>query len=305
MAGNRTPGKRQNSGPGTSRRYAWDTVLVLIDLHTHSTASDGTDSPAELVRAASAAGLSVVALTDHDTTAGWDEAAAASPAGLTLVRGMELSCTGRGEDGTPVPVHLLAYLFDPENEAFAAERARLRGERVTRLRAIAENMAADGLPIDPDAVLASAGEAAGRPHLGQALIEAGYVSDMDAAFAGPLATGGKYYVGKVDTPLDVAVEMIAAAGGVSVLAHARARKRGRILDLDHIRELTPLGLGGVEVHHMDHSPEDTVVMAELAAELDLIVTGSSDYHGTNKTVKLGEYTTAPEQYDRLIAAARS
>lgn len=278
-------------------------MQVLIDLHTHSTASDGTDSPTELVHAAAEAGLSVVALTDHDTTSGWDEAASALPPGLTLVRGMELSCTGRGEDGEPVPVHLLAYLFDPANEAFAGERARLRGERVTRLRAIAEKMAADGLPIDPDAVLASAGDAAGRPHLGRALIDAGYVPNMDAAFAGPLATSGKYYVEKVDTPLEVAVDMIAAAGGVSVLAHARARARGRILDLDHIRELAARGLGGVEVHHMDHSPQDTAVMADLAAELDLIVTGSSDYHGTNKTVKLGEYTTAPEQYDRLIAAA--
>jgi hypothetical protein len=279
-------------------------VQVLIDLHTHSTASDGTDSPAELVRAAAEAGLSVVALTDHDTTSGWDEAASALPSGLTLVRGMELSCTGRGEDGRPVPVHLLAYLFDPANEVFATERARLRSERVTRLRAIAEKMAADGLPIDPDAVLASAGAAAGRPHLGRALIDAGYVPDMNAAFAGPLATDGKYYVEKVDTPLEVAVDMIAAAGGVSVLAHARARTRGRILDLDHIRELAARGLGGVEVHHMDHSPADTAVMADLAAELDLIVTGSSDYHGTNKTVKLGEYSTAPKQYDRLVAAAR-
>ncbi len=297
MAGNRTPAKRRESGPGTLSK-------VRIDLHTHSTASDGTDSPAELVRAASAAGLSVVALTDHDTTSGWDEAAAAVPSGLTLVRGMELSCTGRGEDGEPVSVHLLAYLFDPEDEAFAQERARLRGERVTRLRAIAEKMAADGLPIDPDSVLASAGEAAGRPHLGRALIDAGYVSNMDAAFAGPLATDGPYYVEKLDTPLELAVQMISAAGGVSVLAHARARSRGRILDLDHVRELAALGLGGVEVHHMDHSVQDTTVMAELAAELDLIVTGSSDYHGTNKTVELGEYTTSPEQYDRIVAAAR-
>lgn len=279
-------------------------MVVLIDLHTHSTASDGTDTPAELVRAASAAGLSVVALTDHDTTSGWAEAEAAAPTGLTLVRGMELSCTGRGEDGKPVPVHLLAYLFDPENEAFAVERARLRGERVTRLRAIAENMAADGLPIDPDEVMESAGTSAGRPHLGRALIDAGYVSDMDAAFAGPLSAGGPYYVAKVDTDLDTAVQMIAAAGGVSVLAHGRARSRGGILDLGHVRELVPLGLGGIEVHHMDHTVHDTAVMADLAAELDLIVTGSSDYHGTNKTVRLGEYTTDPAQYERILAAAR-
>ncbi|MBF6370697.1 PHP domain-containing protein, partial [Nocardia puris] len=120
---------------------------MRIDLHTHSTASDGTDTPAELVRHAAAAGLDVVAITDHDTTSGWAEAVAALPRGMTLVRGREMSCIGLGEDGWPVPVHLLAYLFDPADRSFAEERERLRAERVERLRAMAERMAADGLPI--------------------------------------------------------------------------------------------------------------------------------------------------------------
>ena len=154
---------------------------MRIDLHTHSTSSDGTDSPAELVRNAAAAGLDVVAITDHDTTAGWAEAVDALPPGLTLVRGMEMSCVGQGEDGYPVAVHLLAYLFDPSDRAFADERERLRAERTDRLRAMAELMAFDGLPIDPDDVLASAGPSAGRPHLARALVAA--APDLHRAIA--------------------------------------------------------------------------------------------------------------------------
>ncbi len=273
---------------------------VRIDLHTHSNASDGTDTPAELIAKAAAAGLDVVALTDHDTTSGWAEAVDALPAGLTLVRGMEMSCVGMGEDGWPVPVHLLAYLFDPADESFAQERERLRAERIVRLRAIAENMAADGLPVDPDAVLASAGPSAGRPHLARALVEAGVVPSVDAAFQSLLAPDGPYYVEKADTPLRRAVEMVTAAGGVSVVAHPRARKRGRILSLEHIRELASLGLGGLEIDHIDHNAEDREVLRALAAELGLVTTGSSDYHGANKTIRLGEFTTDPAQLEQIV-----
>ncbi|MFF2556121.1 PHP domain-containing protein [Nocardia sp. NPDC058058] len=276
---------------------------MRIDLHTHSNASDGTDTPAELIRNAAAAGLDVVALTDHDTTAGWAEAVEALPPGLTLVRGMEMSCVGRGEDGWPVAVHLLAYLFDPADDVFAQERERLRGERIIRLRAMAEQMAADGLPVDPDAVMASAGPSAGRPHLARALVEAGVVPSVDAAFQDLLASDGRYYVEKADTPLQRAVEMVQAAGGVSVVAHARARKRGRLLALDHIRELTALGLGGLELDHPDHSAADREVLAGLAAELGLLTTGSSDYHGRNKTIRLGEFTTDPAQFEELVGKA--
>lgn len=276
---------------------------MRIDLHTHSTASDGTDSPTELVRNAAAAGLDVVAITDHDTTAGWTEAVDALPPGLTLVRGMEMSCIGLGEDGWPVPVHLLAYLFDPADQCFAEERERLRAERVARLRAMAERMAADGLPIDPDAVLASAEGSAGRPHLARALVAAGVVPTVDAAFTNLLAPQGPYYAEKADTPLRRAVEMIATAGGVSVLAHTRARKRGRLLALDDIRELATLGLGGLEVDHPDHAAPDVQVLTELAAELGLLTTGSSDYHGSNKTIQLGEFTTDPAQFEKLVGRA--
>jgi len=276
---------------------------VRIDLHTHSTASDGTDTPTELVRNAAAAGLDVVAITDHDTTAGWTEAVDALPTGLTLVRGMEMSCIGLGEDGWPVPVHLLAYLFDPADRSFADERERLRAERVQRLRAMAERMRADGLPIDPDAVLASAGPSAGRPHLARALVEAGVVPSVDAAFIELLAPRGRYYAEKADTPLRRAVEMIATAGGVSVLAHTRARKRGRLLAFDDIRELATLGLGGLEIDHPDHSAADRALLQELAAELGLITTGSSDYHGANKAIRLGEFTTDPAQFEELAGKA--
>ncbi|MFC4605670.1 PHP domain-containing protein [Rhodococcus kronopolitis] len=276
---------------------------MRIDLHTHSSASDGTDSPSELVAAAAAAGLDVVALTDHDTTAGWAEAEAALPAGLSLVRGMEMSCEGRGEDGRPVAVHLLAYLFDPTEPAFARERARLRDERTGRLRAMAEKMAADGLPVDPDAVMSAAGPAAGRPHLARALVDAGVVGSVNEAFADLLRTGGRYYVHKADTELAEAVAMVAAAGGVSVVAHPRAASRGRLLAVEQIVELAAEGLGGVEIDHHDHRPQDRALLADLARDHDLIVTGSSDYHGSNKSVVLGEFLTDPEQYRRIVGSA--
>ena len=276
---------------------------MLIDLHTHSTASDGTDSPADLVRAAGAAELDIVAITDHDTTAGWAEAVAALPAGLALVRGIEMSCEGRGEDGRPVAVHLLAYLFDPAHAAFARERERLRNERIVRIRAMAELMMEDGLPIDADEVLAEAGPAAGRPHLARALMRAGVVGSIGEAFVDLLAPRGRYFVDKSDTPLDEAVQLVAEAGGVSVLAHGRARTRGRLLSLDHVRDLAGAGLHGVEVHHPDHSPEDARVLQALADDFGLVVTGSSDYHGTNKAIRLGEFTTDADEFDTLVSKA--
>ncbi|AHK29859.1 MULTISPECIES: PHP domain-containing protein [Rhodococcus] len=276
---------------------------MLIDLHTHSTASDGTDSPADLVRAAGSAGLDIVAITDHDTTAGWAEAVAALPAGLALVRGMEMSCEGRGEDGRPVAVHLLAYLFDPAHAAFARERERLRNERIVRIRAMAELMMEDGLPIDADEVLAEAGPAAGRPHLARALMRAGVVGSVGEAFVDLLAPRGRYFVDKSDTPLDDAVQLVAEAGGVSVLAHGRARTRGRLLSLDHVRDLAGAGLHGLEVHHPDHSADDARVLQEVADELGLVVTGSSDYHGTNKAIRLGEFTTDTDEFDTLVSKA--
>ena len=219
------------------------------------------------------------------------------------MRGMEMSCEGRGEDGRPVAVHLLAYLFDPAYAAFARERERLRNERIVRIRAMAELMMEDGLPIDADEVLAEAGPAAGRPHLARALMRAGVVGSVGEAFVDLLAPRGRYFVDKADTPLDEAVQLVAEAGGVSVLAHGRARTRGRLLSLDHVRDLAGAGLHGLEVHHPDHSADDARVLQQLADELGLVVTGSSDYHGTNKAIRLGEFATDPDEFDTLVSKA--
>jgi 3',5'-nucleoside bisphosphate phosphatase len=275
----------------------------LIDLHTHSTASDGTDSPAELVAAAAAAGLDTVAITDHDTTAGWAAAVAALPPGVRLVRGAEFSCvspTGRGD--RDVAVHLLGYQFDPAHPAIVAEQERLRGERLDRLRRMTEKMAADGFPVDPDAVLAflPAGASAGRPHLARALVAAGVVDSVPEAFATLLYNGSPYYVPKTDTPVLHAIEMVRAAGGAAVFAHPLARKRGRVVEPSVIVDLAAVGLAGVEVDHPDHDPEDRELLRALAAELGLVATGSSDYHGTNKTTPLAAETTAQEALDALL-----
>lgn len=273
---------------------------MVIDLHTHSSESDGTDSPADLVRAAALAGLDAVAITDHDTAAGWAEAAAALPPGLRLVRGAELSCSSPDGYGRTITVHLLAYLYDPTHAMLMKEQSRLREERRHRLQKMAEMMQADGFPIDPVDLMARLpfDAPAGRPHLAQALIRAGVVSSVDEAFATYL-TGGQYYVGRTDTPVERAIEMITEAGGITVLAHPFARSRGPVVAPSVVRELAEIGLGGVEVDHPDHDQETRAALRTLAGELGLLVTGSSDYHGTNKTVRLGAETTAPDMLDAL------
>jgi predicted metal-dependent phosphoesterase TrpH len=280
-------------------------AIVRIDLHTHSRVSDGTDSPAELIGAAASAGLDVVALTDHDTTAGWTDAAAALPDGMTLVRGAELSCVspdGRGHTST---VHVLAYLFDPDAPPIVAEQQRLRGERRDRLRRMAVRMRHDGLPIDPDEVLARlpAGSSAGRPHLAMALQRAGLVSSVSEAFARYLNNGSRYYLPKADTPVVDAIRMISEAGGVTVLAHAFARTRGRTVTEEIITDLAAAGLGGIEVDHPDHDETARARLRGLAGDLGLPGTGSSDYHGRNKPTRIGAETTAPEMFEALVAKA--
>lgn len=280
---------------------------MRIDLHTHSSVSDGTDTPAELIDAAVAAGLDAVALTDHDTSAGWAEAAAAvtrhARPGLWLVPGAELSCTAPDGRGGRCTVHLLAYLFDPASPALAAEQRRLRQERRVRLRRMAQRMADDGLPVDPAGLLASlpAGSAAGRPHLAMALVRAGVAKDVDEAFARYLRSGGRYYVGRVDTPVCQAIEMISDAGGVTVLAHAFATRRGPTVTAEVIAELAEHGMAGVEVDHPDHDEPTRRRLRGLATDLGLVVTGSSDYHGTNKRVVLGQENTAPAMLEALVA----
>jgi len=279
----------------------------VIDLHAHSTASDGTDSPAGLVRAAAAAGLDVVAITDHDTTIGWDDAVAALPPGLTLVRGAEFSCLSpTGRDGEPrCSVHLLGYLFDPQHPAIVAEQERLQVERVQRLHTMIGRMAADGYPVDVDGVFAHLpeGASAGRPHLARALVAAGVVGSVSEAFAELLHNDSPYYVPRADTLVETAVEMISAAGGVAVFAHPLARVRGTVIEPSVLVDLAGRGLAGIEVDHPNHVPDDRGLLRALAAEHGLLVTGSSDYHGTNKPTPLAEETTDPEVYAAIVDRA--
>ncbi|MEV0330671.1 PHP domain-containing protein [Micromonospora echinospora] len=273
-----------------------------IDLHTHSTASDGTLTPAELVRAAAEAGLDVVAITDHDTTAGWEPALRALPPGLTLVRGAEISCLWNGVR-PGVSLHLLAYLFDPDFPALAAELARVRAAREIRGQRIVELLRADGVELDWTEIhTAAAGGSIGRPHIAAALIRAGLVATTTEAF-GPQWLGWRYRVPKPDIDVFRAVELVRAAGGVPVFAHPRASRRGRIVPDELIVELAEAGLAGLEADHEDHSPAEREHVRALAGRLGLVVTGSSDFHGTHKTVRLGAHVTSPQAYERIVAQA--
>ncbi|WP_432128794.1 PHP domain-containing protein [Streptomyces sp. bgisy082] len=273
---------------------------MRIDLHTHSTASDGTDSPAELVRNAAAAGLDVVALTDHDTTRGHAEAIAALPEGLTLVTGAELSCRVDG-----IGLHMLAYLFDPEEPALLAERELVRDDRVPRARAMVGKLRDLGVPVTWERVARIAGDGSvGRPHVAEALVELGVVPDVSAAFTPEwLADGGRAYVGKHELDPVEAIRLVRAAGGVTVFAHPLAVKRGQVLPEASIARLAEAGLDGIEVDHMDHDEATRARLRGLAKELGLLTTGSSDYHGSRKTCRLGEYTTDPEIYGEITRRA--
>ena len=276
---------------------------MRIDLHTHSRVSDGTQSPTELVHAASAAGLDVLAITDHDTAGGWDEAAkAAEAAGVTLVRGMEISTRHRGRS-----VHLLAYLPDPTYPPLVDGLQKVLDGRSSRVPAILERLAELGMPLTPDDVRRVSGDAAavGRPHVADALVAAGYLRDRDQAFDELLGAGRPAYVDRYAAPLEPMMRAVTEAGGVCVIAHPWGRNNDAgPLDLDGLAALREAGLRGLEVDHEDHGPETRERLRGVARELDLVVTGSSDHHGTGKTGHgLGCNTTAPDQYARLLEIA--
>lgn len=265
-------------------------VRMRIDLHTHSAASDGTDSPAALVAAAAGAGLDVVALTDHDTTAGWAEAAdAATRHGVRLVRGTEVSARSAG-----ISVHLLSYLQDPDDPALLDELERSRRSRVHRAEAMVELLAAD-VAITWQDVLDHSADAVvvGRPHIADALVANGVVPDRSAAFAHLLRSDGPYHVPHYAPSAVTAVRAIRAAGGVPVFAHPGADARGRVVPDAVFDELADAGLAGLEVHHRDHSPAQVERLTGVAQRLGLLVTGSSDYHGSGKVNRLGENLTEP------------
>ena len=276
--------------------------MTRIDLHCHSTASDGTLTPAELVAAGVDAGLDVMAITDHDTAGGWAAAAAARPDGLALVRGAELSCRWYGAEPA-IPLHMLAYLFDPAEPKLAAELARVRADRETRAEKIVELLRADGVPISwPEVYRYAAGGSVGRPHIAQALIRAGLVRTTNEAFASRWL-GARYFVPKADMDVFEAVRLVRAAGGVPVFAHPKATSRGRIVPDRLIVDLAAAGLFGLEADHEDHTSEQRAQVRALAEQLGLVVTGSSDFHGTHKTVRLGAFLTAPAAYEKVVSAA--
>jgi predicted metal-dependent phosphoesterase TrpH len=276
--------------------------VTRIDLHCHSTASDGTLTPAELMAAGVDAGLDVMAITDHDTTGGWAPAAAARPGNLALVRGAELSCRWYGTEPA-IPLHMLAYLFDPAEPQLAAELTRVRADREARAEKIVELLRADGVPISwPEVHGYAAGGSVGRPHIAQALIRAGLVRTTNEAFASRWL-GARYFVPKADMDVFAAVRLIRAAGGVPIFAHPKATIRGRVVPDQLIVDLAAVGLFGLEADHEDHTPEQRQQVRALAEQLGLIATGSSDFHGTHKTVRLGAFLTAPEAYEKIVAAA--
>jgi len=271
---------------------------VRSDLHVHSSASDGTDPPAEVARRAAAAGLDVVALTDHDTMAGIAPAAAALPPGLTLVPGLELSCVGDGRS-----MHLLGYLCDPGDPALAAETALIRDDRVHRARAMVARLRELGAPVTWEQVAALAGDAVvGRPHIARALAEAGVVATPADAFSAEwIADGGRAHVGRYAPDAARGIALVRAAGGVPVLAHPRSP--GYEITDEVIAGLAAAGLAGLEVFHPDHDHSERMRLTQLANSLDLVMTGGSDDHGSFNDSGLGSETTPPEQYERLLALA--
>ncbi|GAA6524471.1 PHP domain-containing protein [Intrasporangium sp. DVR] len=276
-------------------------AVPVIDLHTHSTASDGTDTPTELVLAARAAGVDVLALTDHDTVAGWAEAEqAAQRHGLVLVRGIEVSTTYRDAS-----IHVLGYLTDPSDEALMGELARARDSRATRLARMVELMAADGIPISYGEVLrqVAPGATPGRPHIADALIANGTIRHRDEAFRDWLTNDSPYYVSHYSPDPVRACELVCNAGGVPVLAHPFTRTRGATVTDALIEEMYAAGLAGLEAFHRDHGPSEVEHALALARRLGLLVTGASDYHGVGKHNLLGEHRTEPEVLAAIEARA--
>jgi predicted metal-dependent phosphoesterase TrpH len=271
---------------------------VVIDLHTHSAVSDGTQAPADLVAAAAAAGIDVLALADHDTTAGLSEAAAAGAhLHVEVVPAIEVSTTWRGAD-----VHLLAYWPDVEDEALQQMLGTIRGGRRTRIPAMLAGLAAHGIELTEDDVRRAADGAAslGRPHVADALAAAGFVGSRDEAFATLIGEGMPGHVRKSAPPLPQAIDTVRAAGGVPVLAHPWGRGSRAVLDKDALAQLADHGLAGIEVDHLDHDSDARDRLRSITERLGLVATGGSDYHGAGKAgVALGMNRTTREALEQL------
>ena len=273
----------------------------MIDLHTHTNKSDGTDSPRELVNKSIAQGLTVLGICDHDTTSGWEEAIQTVRGNLALALGSEISCLTH--DG--ISVHMLGLLFDGADQQMQVMLEETRDGRLPRMRKMLEKMNAAGVNISMADVEAARPEGAtlGRPHLADALVNKGIIKSRDEAFQGMLNNDSEFYVSHAaPTPAD-AIAMIRSAGGVAVIAHPFASHRGEILQASDFHELVAAGLNGIEVDHRDQNPEERAMLRAIARELDLVVTGSSDYHGTGKLNSLAEFQTSPSEWEKLEALA--
>jgi 3',5'-nucleoside bisphosphate phosphatase len=275
----------------------------MIDLHTHTTASDGTDSPSQLINKVLSSGITTLAITDHDTTSGWGEAIAASRAPLSLVLGAEISTLTT--EGTSV--HILGLLFDGEDVDLQAMLTDTRDTRIPRMRRMIELLAADGIAITMEDVIAATpkGATVGRPHLADALVKNRIVTSREEAFVDLLHNESKYYVTHVAPTPESAISQIRKAGGVAVIAHPFASRRGEIISPATFSDLVVAGLNGIEVNHRDHSQNERDQLIEIADQLSLVKTGSSDYHGNGKLNALGENLTDPEEWERLESLANA
>ncbi|GAA1458833.1 PHP domain-containing protein [Nocardiopsis exhalans] len=283
--------------------------MTRIDLHSHSSVSDGTDSPAEVIEYAVAAGLDVLALTDHDTVGGIKEASGHLPSGFTLVPGMELSCAYQGS-----AVHLVSYLFDPDSPELAEELRRVRSDRADRAEEMVRKLQEHGVDVTWERVLEIAGagrdeyadaNTIGRPHLARAVVEAGAAKDVQDAFDKWIGSGGPVYVARYAIDPVRAVELVRAAGGVCSLAHP-ARAEGATngaVPVELAERMAAAGLGGIEADHPSHNRPQRKFWRGVAADLGVVVTGSSDDHGSLTGHRLGCRTTAPEAFEELIAPA--
>ena len=273
----------------------------MIDLHTHTICSDGTDSPLALVKKAASSGVTVLGITDHDSTAGWVEATAALHGNLKLALGAEVSCLTA--DG--ISVHMLGLLFDGENQPLQQLLSDSRDTRIPRMRKMIENLQGAGYDITLEDVQAATpiGATVGRPHLADALVAKKIVKSRDEAFTDLLHNDSPFYVSHFAPLPEDAIRAIRSAGGVAVIAHPFASRRGQTLSPDSFQSLVSAGLNGIEVFHRDQSEDERNELIASARALDLAITGSSDYHGTGKLNQLGENTTSQAEWERLESMA--
>ena len=276
-------------------------MATRIDLHTHSNESDGTDRPGELVEKAIAAGITHLALTDHDSITGWSEALAHRNDSISLILGSEISC----QTHEALSVHMLGLLFDPMNQPLREAMEGTRTNRVTRMERIVAKLQEAGIEITIADVYAELSEGAtlGRPHLADAMVKKGIVADRSEAFEQFLHNRSKFYIPDASPTPEAAIGLIKSAGGVAVIAHPFASLRGRIISPEHLESLVEAGLDGIEIDHRDHNEGERDALREMVRRFGLIATGGSDYHGRGKINQLAENMTDMAQLERIVSRA--